>query len=235
MDQANEFLERCLSGIPDGRYRRRVCGELADHLELLVRDLTEAGLGEEEARAEALQKMGDPEALNREYYAVWERRTRFQRDFEWCVAGGIVGRLSFALFGPLAGAAVYLISLYCPDQISTLILNGSLFGGCYYDWLLYAAAYIPNALFLGWAFRGRRRARTLVAFGLAATRAVETVVMIFCSAAAHYGTDALTLLQRGISDPWFTVPYLIASFAACLALGWVFGGKRPQQGAKETA
>ena len=60
MNRTNEFLERCLTGIPESRFAHRLRKELRSHLADLEADLTAAGYAPEEARAEAVRRMGDP-------------------------------------------------------------------------------------------------------------------------------------------------------------------------------
>lgn len=73
----NDFLFRCLEGIPEGSYRTWTEKELEDHLLALCRDLEEAGYPPPEARALAAAHMGDPAELARRYIREW-RRTLWQ-------------------------------------------------------------------------------------------------------------------------------------------------------------
>ena len=58
-----DFIRLCLAKIPDLPYRRRLAGELADHLASLAADLEEEGLPAGQARAEALEPMRGPYPL----------------------------------------------------------------------------------------------------------------------------------------------------------------------------
>lgn len=83
----NDFLSRCLEGIPEGSYRARTEKELEDHLLALCRDLEEAGYTLPETRALAAARMGDPSELARRYIREWRRRTLWQR---WLTAAELL-------------------------------------------------------------------------------------------------------------------------------------------------
>lgn len=74
-----DFLERVLDPVPDPAYRRRLEQELTDHLAALCGDLEGAGYTPEEARAAALERMGDPEELARRCEEQWRQRLRSPR------------------------------------------------------------------------------------------------------------------------------------------------------------
>lgn len=79
MDWMEEFIGRCLEGVPRGKYRARTEQELGDHLEALCRDLERSGYPPEEARAQAVSRMGDPAELARRCAEEWRRRSLYQR------------------------------------------------------------------------------------------------------------------------------------------------------------
>ena len=60
------FVSQCVASITDPTYRRRLEGELADHLEELAANLEQSGLRPYEARERALEEMGDPKELREE-------------------------------------------------------------------------------------------------------------------------------------------------------------------------
>lgn len=74
-----DFIRLCLVKIPDLPYRRRLAGELADHLEALSADLEAGGLSPGQAQALALERMGDPEVLSAAYLAQWRQRMNTPR------------------------------------------------------------------------------------------------------------------------------------------------------------
>ena len=61
------FVSQCVASITDPTYRRRLEGELADHLEELAANLEKSGLRPDEARERALEEMGDPKELREAY------------------------------------------------------------------------------------------------------------------------------------------------------------------------
>lgn len=69
------FIRLSLAKIPDLPYRRRLAGELADHLESLAADLeSEGGVTARQAQELALERMGDPETLSTVYREQWRKR-----------------------------------------------------------------------------------------------------------------------------------------------------------------
>lgn len=68
------FLTQALEGVPKGAYRKRLEGELSDHLEVLAQGLEEHGYTQESARIIARQRMGDPAILAEGFLAEWRRR-----------------------------------------------------------------------------------------------------------------------------------------------------------------
>ena len=91
MERAEEYIRRCLSGIPKSEYRNRLQSELADHLALLVSDLEGVGYAPEEARTEALRQMGDAGALNEGYRAEWKRQPERRRYLVGYAIGAVLG------------------------------------------------------------------------------------------------------------------------------------------------
>ena len=73
MNWQQQWIDGILAEIPAGAYRRRLEAELRDHLDSQYRALTEAGQTPDQARAEALRAMGEPETLREEYKAAWRR------------------------------------------------------------------------------------------------------------------------------------------------------------------
>ena len=58
------FVSQCVASITDPTYRRRLEGELADHLEELAANLEESGLSPDEARERALEEMAKYKEVN---------------------------------------------------------------------------------------------------------------------------------------------------------------------------
>ena len=231
MDWTEDYIRRCLSGIPKSEYRNRLQSELADHLALLVSDLETVGYGTEEARTEALRQMGDAKELNAGYWAEWLRQPERLR---WDISRYALGIL-LAGVGFLGGAAL----LFFGDVM--LALFGTIAGGVHPTpfltflhhmggAILYAAAFVPNAVLLRKAFRRRRKRAVMVSGGLLLSWIVgkgSTVLYLF----SVYGSEALAegkeIVARsfvGSYDPlWFTSEYMLLSLLGCIALGWLFG------------
>lgn len=123
----DEFVSRCLKGVPEGDYRTRTAKELQDHLLTLERSLEEAGYAPEEARALAQSRMGDPAELARRYALEWRRRMRPCRLFAYgtllfglcvCAAGYLYaintrnfGKIYVATWGEVASVVVMTMAL----------------------------------------------------------------------------------------------------------------------------
>ena len=66
-DRLTEYLERCLSEVPDSEYRLRLRKELEEHFADLAEGFIARGYEESEAFLRALEKLGNPEKLREEY------------------------------------------------------------------------------------------------------------------------------------------------------------------------
>lgn len=73
MSWQQQWIDGILAEVPVGSYRRRLEAELRDHLDSQYRALTEAGRTPDQAQAEALRAMGEPETLRKEFMAAWRR------------------------------------------------------------------------------------------------------------------------------------------------------------------
>lgn len=123
----DEFVSRCLKGVPEGDYRARTAKELQDHLLTLERSLEEAGYAPEEARVLAQSHMGDPAELARRYVREWKRRMWPYRLFAHgtllfglcvCVVGYLYaintrnfGKIWVATWGEVASIVVMIMAL----------------------------------------------------------------------------------------------------------------------------
>ena len=231
MDWAEEYLSQCLSGIPKCKYRARLRGELAEHLALLERDLETVGYAPEEARTEALRQMGDAKALNEGYRAEWLKQSERVR---WDISRFVLGIL-LAGVGFLVGAAL----LFFGDLMLALFetIAGTVHPTPFLTFLhhlggavLYAAAFVPNALFLRKAFRRRKNRIVMVSGGLLMSWAVgkgSTVLYLF----TVYGPEALAegkeitarMFVGSYDLLWFTTEYMLLSLLGCAVLGCLFG------------
>ena len=215
MDWAEDYLSACLSGIPKSAYRNRLKSELADHLALLAGDLKTVGHPAEEARKEALRQMGDAAALNEGYWSEWLRQPERQR---WDLSRFLFGCL-IAGMGFLIGAALLLFGdtmLGLIDTIAGYRLHGApplsflrhLSGA-----VLWAAAFIPNALFLRKAFRRRTRRAALISGGLLLSWGVGkgTAVLYLLAGYGSVSTEAMRMFAGSFDPLWFTWPLIALS------------------------
>ena len=70
----DDFLARCLDGLPKDKYRKRAESELTDHLLELCADLESGGYSPEEAQARAVELMGKPLELKEHFHEQWKQR-----------------------------------------------------------------------------------------------------------------------------------------------------------------
>ena len=223
MEWAEDYIRRCLSGIPQSKYRERLQSELADHLAQLVEDVSRAGRSEAEAQAEALRQMGDADALDADYRSEWLRQPERRRwDLSRMLCGSLLGGIfSFLVLvfvgvlwnvmdGPLRDAPIWI------------------FGA-----VLYLSSAVPNALFLRAAFRGRPDRRALMIAGLLLTWCIGkgSMMLVIVTLYGHFfPLPAYNLRVTGSTDGfwtrgtirWFTYPYLVWTLAACPLVGWLF-------------
>lgn len=238
---ANDFLEQCLSNIPEGKYSDRLRGELENHLTSLAQDLTEAGYSDIEAQAEAIRQMGDPAELNRSYRESWLRQP--ERVGHDCMVCFLSSLLAGACYIFAFMALIICLSAYqaiYPYEFRPVLENISaakaLFGAG-----LFLCTYLMNAILLRNEFRGRRDRRSLITIGLLMTWVEEKAMVMLLTAMVYhgvYGTTSFTLPELvrlashsgGQTAPWFTTFYIIWTFFGCLLLGWLFGcGKRDEK------
>lgn len=220
------FISQCLTDVPPGKYRARTEKELRDHMQTQLRFLSEA---------EALQVMGDPERLRKEYKAAWARtfqaRTVRGTRCTGVIAGGclIMGTLYIctALFLAMLGfttdsTSASLISLDLPMTGGSLALT--IFGSA-----LFLVPFPLGALYLRSRFPEERRTLWITA-GLLAAWAGEKAAIILLSALIYEMPLSLDLLHRisqggDVTGPWFTPTYILLTFVGCLVLGQLFGRK----------
>lgn len=223
LNWASDFLEQCLSGIPEGRYTRRLRKELESHLAALEADLTAAGYPPEEARAEAVRRMGDPAALNREYLAQWRRSLEGRLYGLGRGAGDILICLAGSAVSWLCGVALTLAMSAAND--STVVSSTARAARCLI--MVYLVAYLVDAVFLRAAFRGRPGKRLRVTAGLLLTWAVEKIYefsMFQIPAALLPGVLFLLVRTEFPVGLFIGLPNLLGTLAACFLLGRLFGG-----------
>ncbi len=231
LNRANEFLDQCLSGIPEGRYARRLRKELESHLAALEADLTAAGYAPEEARAEAVRRMGDPAALNRDYLAQWRRSLEGRLyglgqgvgDMVICLAGSAVSWLCAIMLALAISAA--------NDSMGSM-MGVSTARAALRLIVVYLVTYPVDAVFLWAAFRGRPGKRLRVTAGLLMTWAVEKIYefsMFQIPAALLPGVLLLLVPTEFPVGLFIGLPNLLGTLAGCFALGQLFGGREQEK------
>lgn len=222
------FVSQCVASITDPTYRRRLEGELADHLEELAVNLEQSGLRPDEARERAVEEMGDPKELREAYRQAWLRHSQSLRSVlqtmtaGWCwMAGGYV--LTMFLLG-LAGFR-YDSGAY-PIQGHP----GRLF---VYGGLLFLIPFFTGALRLSRGFPPSRHRVKLVTAGLLAGWLAEKGAVMVLSGWIYgiplWRCSELLARVHGGGDPtapWFTTVYILGTLAGSLLLGIVFGQKK---------
>ena len=233
MDRTEEYIRRCLIGIPKSAYRKRLQSELADHLTQLSGDLEAVGRSPEEAQTEALRQMGDAKELNTAYWSQWLKQPeRVRWDISRFALGvllagaGFLCAVALLLFGDIMLGLVHTMTHAVTYPTTPFLTFLHHMGGA----VLYAAAFVPNAIMLRKAFRRRKNRIAMVGGGLLLSWIVgkgSTVLYLL----AVYGQDALAegkeITARtfvGSYDPlWFTSEYMLLSLLGCAVLGWLFG------------
>lgn len=205
-DRLTEYLERCLSEVPDSEYRLRLRKELEEHFADLAEGFIARGYEESEAFLRALEKLGNPEKLREEYREAWRRQPE-----RWKKA---MGRLAFGCFLALLGHMLALIFLEhfgsaAVEAISArrvLPLAGDPRWRLFSEAVLFAGRTLPCLLWLLLCFRRSPERRAWVITGLLLTWVLD---------------KALLLLQDG-SFRETPVSYLLGTLAGVLLLGLVF-------------
>ncbi|MBR6377238.1 MAG: hypothetical protein IKS05_05695 [Oscillospiraceae bacterium] len=205
-DGLTEYLERCLSEVPDSKYRLRLQKELEEHYADLAEGFLARGYEESEAFLRALEKLGNPEKLREEYREAWRRQPE-----RWKKA---MGRLAFGCFLALLGHMLALIFLehFGSAAVEAIgahrvfPLAGDPRWRLFSEAVLFAGRTLPCLLWLLLCFRRSPERRAWVTTGLLLTWVLD---------------KALLLLQDG-SFRETPVSYLLGTLAGVLLLGLVF-------------
>ena len=96
--------------------------------------------------------------------------------------------------------------------------------------VLYAAAFVPNAILLRKAFRRRRKRAAMVSGGLLLSWIVGKgctvlyLLTVYGPEALAEGKEITARMFVGSYDLlWFTPEYILLSLLGCVLLGWLFG------------
>lgn len=132
MNWKQQWINQVLAKIPMGSYRKRTETELFDHLETQYCTLIEAGRTESDARTETLRTMGEPKALQEEYWAAWRRslpgrlESLGRRLYVWVCGCGIIGGL-YILTLILLELAGFTYDAAFMNRVSFPLLSGTVY------------------------------------------------------------------------------------------------------------
>ena len=196
-DRLTDYLDLCLSGVPDSRYRLRLRQELEEHLADLAEGFLARGCEEGEAALRAMEKLGSAERLQEEYREAWLRQPeRWRRDLEKLAFGcflALLGHLLALLFLEHFGSGGFRFLKVYDNPRWRLLAEG----------ILFAAQTLPCLLWLLLCFRRDRARRTWVTAGLALVWALDKAMLL-------------------LLDGDLPLPYSFATLGAALVIGLVF-------------
>ena len=213
-----EFIHQCLVKIPDLPYRRRLAGELSDHLASLSEDLEAEGLPAGQAQALALQRMGSPEELSRQFYSRWRQHVRSPRYVlsQLALTCCIIG-LSVLLVYLTLGAAGLTY-----DAAPGLSMAGNPLLTSAVGVLLFLLPFSLGAFWLTRRFQGHTFPRRMVLLGLLLAWMGQLYFLLLLGALLYgiplYEPASLLARISGSGDPiapWFTPGYLLLTLAGC--------------------
>lgn len=227
MNWQQKWIDGVLAEIPAGSYRRRMEAELRDHLESQCRALAEAGWTPDQAQAETLRTMGEPEALRKEYKAAWRRswlmrgKERFRRLIAWAGGCALMGGVHLLVSYVLSTMWRMAISLpgNSQDKWVRLIRGtvGDLNNSYLIWWLPLVVALVAGAFYLG---RKLQASPLLVSAGLCVHWA--------CIAAFNGWWRAMDDHHRpfweAVGNHFLNAAlHYVWTFALCILLGVFFG------------
>lgn len=213
-----EFIHQCLVKIPDLLYRQRLTAELSDHLASLSEDLEAEGLPAGQAQALALQRMGSPEELSRQFYSRWRQHVRSPRYVlsQLALTCCIIG-LSVLLVYLTLGAAGLTY-----DAAPGLSMAGNPLLTSTVGVLLFLLPFSLGAFWLTRRFQGHTFPRRMVLLGLLLAWMGQLYFLLLLGALLYgiplYEPASLLARISGGGDtiaPWFTPGYLLLTLAGC--------------------
>ena len=202
-----------------------MAAELRDHLDSQYYALTEAGWTPDQALAETLRAMGEPEALREEYKAAWRRsrpvRPRLKTWAKGCAVMGGVHLLVGCVLGAMWEMAISLPG-DSQDKWIRLIRGtvGDLNNSYLKWWLPLVLALIAGAYYLGRKFRESPHPAPLIGTALC---------FHWASVAAFNGwwrgsVDHHRPFWEAVGRHFYYMAWHYAwTFALCILLGIVFG------------
>lgn len=229
MNWKQQWMDEVLSEIPAGGYRGRLEMELRDHLETLCQSLMESGRTQDEARAEALRAMGEPEALKGEYRAAWRRSLPGRLEAvglclrTWAKGLAVMFGVQLLISSIAGGMWSMAISLpgdsYDPQirMIRELAMD---YHNSYVSlWLPFVPALIAGAYYLGLRVQTRRRPAWQISGVLSFYWALIAAFDVWWEAL----DDHITFWEELISYLPYNAGYYGTTLALCVLLGLIFG------------
>ena len=213
-----DFIRLCLSKIPDLPYRRRLAGELADHLASLSEDLEAEGLPARQAQALALQRMGSPEELSRQLYGRWRQHIRSPRYVfsQLALTCCIIGLSVLLVYLSLGAAGLTHDAAPGLSMAGSPLLSGAV------GVLLFLLPFSLGAFWLTRRFQGHTSPRRMVLLGLLLAWLGQLCLLLLLGALLYgiplYEPASLLARISGVGDPiapWFTPGYLLLTLAGC--------------------
>ena len=213
MPDVNESTPNQTSAVPDAitRWRNRlsaeeavtppVLDELTDHLEAELKQVPATGLTEEERVLVAARRVGAPDVLGKQFFAlrpesVWARRLYI----------ALLGYLIIGLIPPIADFTQILFPMFLNAAMGTD--NLMFYGLGPISFAAYASVWFAG-LGLGWLAITRPRLRDWLRTRIADRPGVVLFVAVALTAALPYGWDGLIawayggeLVMNPRQNPW---------------------------------
>ena len=225
----DDFLEQCLEGIGQGAYRERLCGELRLHAQELAQQLEQAGYSAAAAQEEALRRMGDPAAINQHCKEEWMRRQ--SGELSYCLQHGWQALVEIWALAWLCAMALSLVGftsdIIYVDRITFMMMGNPTL--CFIRGaVVFVIPFCYGARHLWNDFRLHPHPRLLITGILLLAWGVQ----MFSTALPVALCYGLSLMDwNGIIEaachgdeftaPWFSMNYLVVTFACCVLLGGV--------------
>lgn len=183
-----DFISQCLTDVPPGKYRTRAEKELRDHMETQLQFLS---------KEEALQVMGDPERLQREYKAAWERSLPARLEelgrclVTWAVGWAIMLGTHLLISCAVGGICHMALSLPGDSWDPTIRMIRSTLGDLNNSFFWWRAFPFLSALTLGARylirrFRASRHPAWKIGVGLSLHGALIAMLRLCVQAAHHH-------------------------------------------------
>jgi len=222
----NDLISQCLADIPYGKYHDRTEKELRDHMESLYLSLTEGGMEPDQAQGEALRAMGEPDKLQEEYRAAWQRSLPGRLEqlglqlIAWTLGCAVMLGVHLLIVFGMSYVWQMAISLPGASQDPWIRMIRGTVGNLNGSWFWYllplVSALFVGAYFLGRTFQISRHPVWKISVGLSFHVTFIVAFQIWWEAI----DDHITFWQELNSQ---NLRYYSLTLAFCVLLGVVFG------------